>query len=70
MKVYFTAAIYHRPKLIEEYKAIKKAIKNLGHKYLESFDVLNQKLEVALNPTAAIKLPSIKNGQKQLLKRT
>ena len=60
MKVYFSAAITYRDDYLSEYKAIKKAISDLGHTYLESFDVLQTSLETALEPDEDKKIPYYK----------
>lgn len=49
MKVYFTAAIYQREKLEEEYRAIIKAIQDCGHDVLTSFNIMEEKLDRVLS---------------------
>lgn len=49
MKIYFSAAITYRDKMLPDYKKIKQAIIDLKHEYLEAYDVLGQDLKYVLS---------------------
>ena len=48
MKIYFTAAIYQREQLKEEYKTIIKTINDLEHESLTAFDILKKDIKDVL----------------------
>jgi len=49
MRVYFTASIYHRKELLDDYKAIISSLKKLGITKVFSEDILDIPLHDALN---------------------
>jgi hypothetical protein len=49
MKVYFTASIYHRGEMLEEYKAIISSLKKLGVSKIYSEDLVDIPLAEALS---------------------
>jgi len=49
MRVYFTASIYHRKELLDDYKAIISSLKKLGITKVFSEDILDITLHDALN---------------------
>jgi hypothetical protein len=68
MKVYFTASITYRNKYINEYSSIIKVIKELGHEYLEAYDVLNRKLSQVLKTDADLQQSYYKKWQRTIAK--
>ena len=51
MKVYFTASIYHRGEMLEEYKTIISSLKKLGVSKIFSEDLVDIPLQEALSST-------------------